>query len=227
MDEKILIDYKELPAWVRKEMASINAHRKPHAYLHICRDGKAHVGGPLYDWSRVILVAQNGNGETMAVQSGYYDSYLNMTDVERAVYHGGAINIPDDGAVLEYDTHAVYKHLHVTPKHPLAALARRLDAGDGQLDEVERAVLAFYAGYNSRGRKDAKWRYNIPEWLIVKYTGILESKSLVKVNKAGAVTVTLNGKNTANAQRPDWSWYTFSDDKELRSRVLKEARARV
>ena len=150
-----------------------------------------------------------------------------MNETEHAVYNGGKIPIPDDGAILSVDTHAKIPDLYVTPSHPLASLARRLPAGERDLDEIERMVMEFYAGLNSRGRKDAMWRYSIPAWLIKAYARILQDMQLVKINKRGAVTVTTKGHNVRNSTRVLWSWYTFSGDDVLRARIVAQARERL
>jgi hypothetical protein len=224
MDKQILLDYKDVPEWVQSEIYNVS-RSKPQVRLYVVENGTASVSGPAYDWSCRHLIARNGKGQYLRAKSGYYESYLNLTSRERAVQHGGKIPIPDDGVILSVDTHAKIPSLYVTPAHPLAKLARRLPAGDDELDEVERMVLEHYAGLNSRGRSDAIWRYNIPMSLILVYTQALARKELVKVNKRGAVTVTTKGHNVRSATPAPWSWYSFSNDSELRDRVIAKARA--
>lgn len=223
----IVIDWGDVPSDIQREMLKINKRKRPKPYIKVDNDCVASVGGPSYDYSRKYLVGFRADGETHVAASGYYESYVNFTDVERLVYHGGKIPIPANGAIMEYDTgrNSPFVIIHVGPAHPLATLALRLGTGE-KLDEVERAVLGFYGGLNSAGRKDALSRYRIPRKLIDIYTKVLAEKGLVKVNKNGAVRITTDGRN-AHSANPSWDWYKFSYDKELRQRVLAMARERM
>lgn len=226
MDKQILLDNSDVPAWVRDEVYNIS-RSKPRVRLHVVEDGTVYVSGPTYDYSRRYLIARNKDGETLKIASGYYESYLNMTQTERAVFQGGNVRLPDDGVILSVDTHAKVPDLYVSPAHPLASLARRLPSSKLELDEVERMVLEHFCGLNSKGRKDAVWRYSIPQRLIDEYARILQEHGLVKINKRGAVTVTTKGHNARAATPAPWSWYKFSYDKELRKRVIDTARTRL
>lgn len=216
----VLLEYKDMPEWARIELAKIT-RSQPKWYLKICKDNIAHVGGTPNDYGRKHVVVRRGDGEVMHLRGGYYESYLNHSKLERATYNGGPINLPDNGSVLEYETHGKHLTIHVPANHPDAQLANRLD-DDTDLDETEAMILKLYADHSSSGRKDAIWRYRIPRALIDMHLPSLEERGLIRISKNGAITVTVKGKRVCNSRNYTWTWYQFSDRGALRERILLE-----
>lgn len=64
-----------------------------------------------------------------------------------------------------------------------------------ELTKIQITVLYMLSGLNSAGRKDALARYHFPKKLYVKITEELQNLGYCKINKAGAISITTEGKN--------------------------------
>jgi hypothetical protein len=80
--------------------------------------------------------------------------------------------------------------------HP-AMLPALLPGNDPELTDNDRAFLYILKGFKSSYRKDEAWRAGV-QWPDSDRLGTLASKGLIKVNKAGSVRLTTEGKNAAN-----------------------------
>jgi hypothetical protein len=88
-----------------------------------------------------------------------------------------------------------------------------LDTGNKtELTDVQKMILGWIVGLTSAGRKDALSRYYFPSKLYDAICKELESMGFVKINKAGSVQSTNEGKNYYSSNRLSYNgfesvWY--------------------
>jgi len=209
------IKFEDLPEWARKEIGKhIGERKRPHTWLVV---GKvAHVGGTSSDYNRTIVIAY-GKGQFKTEQGCYYESMINATPTQRAVYMGGKVELPEEGAMIQIETGYPrdYVWFYVHPNGPWAEIGR-LIAGPEQLhlNPVQEAVLHMIVGLNSRGRKDELDRNWIPVQLYEHVCQELAEKQLVKINKAGAVRAEMLAHQVRDMVKGGNYWYQWYRDKE-------------
>jgi hypothetical protein len=201
MSTRVEIKFSELPEWAQAQAISYLGERKaPHAYTNVdvCEDNLS-IAGVTDEYSARIVVGRNSAGEIRRVESGYYESLINASRHEQGAYLGGTVEgVGPDDAILtvQKGPHINTATLYVMKGGCYEHLADNQASNEG-LPEWVKAVLRFYAGLNSRGRKDALWRYNIPKQMTLDALPMLQEAGFVKVNKAGAVTVTVEGRQAS------------------------------
>lgn len=209
MGKRVEIKYEELPAWAKAEVVSyLGKHKAPHVFTNVdvCESTMS-IAGVTDEYSARVVVGRNGEGKMVRLHSGYYESLVNARPDERAAYLGGKIDTDKDGAILtvQKGPYLNTATLYVMKDGKYAHLADNQATAD--LPTWLRATLRYYAGLNSRGRKDAIWRYNIDEAMVKAGAVELEKQGLVKINKRGAVTVTVEGRQVSNKDRYEMDPY--------------------
>jgi hypothetical protein len=207
---RIEIPFSDMPAWVKDESAThVGKNKRPRCYVEVVKDNTAYIGATSSDYARQTIVARRGNGDTRAIRGGYYDSILNHS-VEELVGHQGAnftLNKPSD-AVLQIYLHYKYSSItmYIRPDSPHIDMVNRLEDGS-ELTELQANVLRLLADYNSMGRKRERAYNQIPKVLVTVIAYELQEMGLCKVNKAGSITVTADGRRKCRAVgKQSWSW---------------------
>lgn len=214
------IEFSDLPKWAQDAAQShIGGKARPHTWL--CVGEVASVGHVPDDYSRQVVMAYR-NGETKTASSGYYESLINAGKTERAMYFGGDVPLPVDGAILRI---VIGPHnfiwFYVHPQGPWASIGRRLTSPEQtDLNIVQATVLGMVVGLTSAGRKDALARYRIPVKLYETVLEELAGKGLVKINKAGAVQATILGRQIRGTSYGSSWWYEWRRDKAKVEEVL-------
>lgn len=208
------VELSDMPAWVKAEVASTIKHKRNL----VCRihpvDEFAVVGHTWHDNARQIIVARRADGEMKRVSGGYYDSILNFTPAQRAVYDGGKIRLPGEGGqVLRMCIYFRLNNidLYIRRDGPDMKLLNGLSDGT-TLTQIQIAVLHLYTQLTSAGRKSEIGRNNIPISLVNVVTRELEDMGYLKIQKNG-VRKTIEGKRMAEQTRGqrEWSWYQWAD----------------
>lgn len=215
----IQVELSDMPAWVKAEVA---LHIKSRRNL-VCRihpvENEVSIGATWHDNARQVIIARNVHGETITARGGYYDSIINFTEEEMIGHQGGTMPLPQDGQMLRlcifYKVNNV--DLYIRRDGPYMNLIKGISDG-AQLTQIQLAVLQLYTGCKSSYRKQHISSNHIPQSLVNVVTRELEELGMVKVNKAGAVRVTIEGKRMSEQCKREWSWYKWSDQYSWRTR---------
>jgi len=219
----IPINFTDLPAWAQEEVKRFaGQHVKRPTTRVSTHDGTVSVGGVWHEAYHQRIVGRNGKGEMMAITSGFYESLMNASPEEFHAYQGGKLGVPVDGAVLRIQTGPkTYVDFYVHKDGPYAHMVNVL--GDGtQMTQVQMAVLALYIECTSSYRKEEINRHRIPVKLVTMVTEELQELGYVKINKRGAVMVTMNGRQAHEASRRkrEWNWSQWQDCYDWRRRTM-------
>lgn len=83
---------------------------------------------------------------------------------------------------------------------------------EATLNDLQAAWLGSLCSLTSAGRKDVNARYHVPVWLTDVLSRELSDYGMVTINKAGAVTPTLKGKNARQSlNSSDSFWYKWGE----------------
>jgi len=218
---RIEVELKDLPAWVQEQSAlHVGKNKRPRCFIEPV-EKTANVGSTWHDNARQVIVGRNGNGETVTLRGGYYDSIMNFTREELFGYMGGKTDLPIDGAMLQISL--FYKGdtitMYIRRDGPYMKLLNGLSDG-AELSQIQMAVLNLYVGLTTKGRKDTIARDHIPQSLVNVVTQELVDMGYLKINKAGAVSKTVEGRRMDDQCRMkrEWSWYRWSDCYDFRTR---------
>jgi hypothetical protein len=217
MSKRIKIRVTDLPAWAQDIVqryfnADIDQLDRRTASLPVyitLGDGQVYLGGVGHENGKSTVYARNEEDEIMALSSGYYDSWLNNTPEQRAIYQGGKVPIREGDALLKIERfmsiHTIDLLVHSNGPH--ASLAQRLESGDGP-SEIQMAVVHLYCGLTSAGRKWQMEYARIPEELVKQVTDQLVELGLFKRSKNGAIRKTQEAQllhsNAGLQPHTDW-----------------------
>ena len=96
-----------------------------------------------------------------------------------------------------------------------------------ELTRVQKMVLEWIVGLTSAGRQDSMMRYHFPKKLYSMICEELQEMGLVKINKAGSVSKTLDAKNLIGygSQNNDgYSWWSPCYDYQTRKFTSEAAK---
>ena len=208
--KQVTIGFDTLPRWAQDEVTTYlgpNRGNNP-IYLQLCEGGEAHVGGVTDEYSRRRVVGRNGQGETVYLDSMYYESLTVATPREKAAYFGGKQPLPLDGAILTivdgYKCNPTRLYVHADG--PYARLADNQPTGD-ELTPLQLAVLQLYVGLNTGGRKWEMDSKRIPPALVKETAQELAELGLFSITRNGAVRKTLRAHqihDNSRYDRADW-----------------------
>lgn len=196
------VELSDLPQWAQRELQRVMPNRRPHCYIEPC--AVASIGGVWHEQCRRWVTGYH-NGELKRGASCYYDSLLNATAEEQAMYFGGKITLPIGGALLVISSYPRTATLYINPADAPPVIEPPVNS---DLSDFELAVLYNHVCLNSRGRKEAFWRYGINKTEYKAAVTKLAALGYIKVNKAGASQATLNGRNlnTQVRERKGFQW---------------------
>lgn len=218
MSKRIRIRVTELPTWAQaivtryfgKDIDQLDKRTASMpVYITVADDGVVHVGGVGHENGKSTVYARNEEGETMALDSGYYDSWTVNSPEQKAIYMGGKVPIRAGDAMLKIErfmsVHAI--DLYVHGSGPYAGIAQRLTSGD-ELSELQMGVVHLYCGLTTAGRKWQIEYKRIPSTLVEQVTDQLVDKGLFKRSKNGAIRKTqevqLLASNAGLQPHVDW-----------------------
>lgn len=190
------IPFSDLPDWAQQAAARHLPGRRPRTHVKYVET--VSFGSVWHDACRRIVITRDQHGRINHLQSGYYDSYVNHTAEERAVYEGGQVQLTPDRTIIEILSYprrvTVFMHPSNAPK--------AITAPEQVLSDDEDAVLRALCGLTSAGRKDLWRRCNVPRSFVEQVTQSLADKGLVKIASNGAVRVTRDGRNVRSGIKP-------------------------
>jgi hypothetical protein len=197
MTEFVLV--KDLPAAVQAALASVRYGSKD---IKVKASETVHLGDAGAGNGRkafVVLVnLDNGTHQTIMGSWGGQNMFNpnNPVDNDR-----GEHALPGNGLAItgSIGTGPTWATIHI----PASMTAKILPTSSGiEVTETERNVLACYVGYTSTYRKAEFARKGIkPE----VFDSLVE-RGLLKRNKAGATSITTDGKNVVGDYRVPYSW---------------------
>lgn len=201
-----IIKTTELPRVIRE--AVLAKYNLREVKVEACE--KCHVGTSWHDANRTdVTVIDLSQDKIQTVDGCYYDSYVNMSTHERALYHG--IDIPishRDLWVIEFNSYPKSAHIYCHPDN-----ISKLIPADLPLTLHQKVVLNITRGYISSYRLEEARRFGIGKhkWESVKAQLIV--MGLMMSNGA----LTTKGKNEA-------AKYNFNYfDKEVINGLLAES----
>jgi hypothetical protein len=181
----------DLPAAIQRALSSVKYGRKD---IRVETGEKVSpFGGGQDGYREFVLIVNLSTGE----YDGEYGSWggsnpfnrTNRVDNDTKSYE-----IPPNFAVIKGSTGGgkpVYAYLTVRPD----MVAGWLPAPTS-LNPRQQYIIDVLKGYNPRGRKDEFNRYRRVPPSAAEFEA-LKDKGLVKINKAGSVSLTVEGKNAA------------------------------
>jgi len=153
---------------------------------------------------------------------------------DRQIENADRAMLPDGFVCVEHVIfcgHDLGLVFHVTPNDS----SKMLESGDKPaLNDLQTAFIRLWGGLTSAGRKDEASSYHIPQWLIEVLAHELVDLGLMTVNKVGAVSLTLEGKQYresfgyADSHSFWWAWRDSwrMSDTDYKYRPLQDGVAR-
>lgn len=183
----MLIKTVELPYDIRKVVEGLYKGRL--VKLEQCIEFKA--GTNWHDANIMKFTMYNQlTGEMKTITSGYYDSYMNFTKEELALYHGHVKGIIEPHIwIIETNSYPKSCTVHAHPDN----LAPLLETTKDDLSNLELKFLYITRSLISSARLEEARRFGIPKSIWEELKLSLISKGYVMKNGA----LTLSGKNRA------------------------------
>jgi hypothetical protein len=156
-------------------------------YVEIHTDGVVSIGGVGHEGGMQTVWIRDAQGNTESFRSALsYESLINYSPAEQAVYTGGKGTLPIGAEILKIErgwgsgkeTYSIRLYTRDD------SYGKRLPAND--LTELQLAVLSLYCGYKTFYRKDMIAQYRMGK-MVDQVTQELVGKGLLTINKAGAV----------------------------------------
>jgi hypothetical protein len=190
----MIINSKDAPQWVQD---AIKTHLdKKNAQIYVNIGTQVKLAGNIYDYCRTVVVIECA-GEQKTMESSYYDSLMNATKEEKAIYQGGNLTLQPDCMILEM----------VTPPHPHATLwvhpinwNKMIAPPATDLSPREKAILVTIRTLISSARQEDFRRFRVTQ----EEFDILFDKGYIDRRRS----ITLKGKNaiegTHSVNYEDW-----------------------
>ncbi len=198
---EIWVECSKLPPAVQGALSQVG-YRRPQIRV-IRAETYSSKSTPAFEGSRGFVVAVNlATGDSREA----WGSWGGPNPFETLPADtGGDYPLPVGGAVISGESggRGCFATVTIHPNNMTACFAPSKWA----LTDRERAILAVFAGLNSRGRKDAISRHGIEKAEIA----LLVSMGMLKQNRAGATTITVDGRNNA-APRVPYDFPPFNPD---------------
>jgi len=181
-----IIKTSELPLAVRAAVQSVYNFREVKVQVGT----EFTVGTSWHDCNRTdVTVLDLANDKTQTVQGGYYNSYVNMSRDERALYHGVKVPITTpDIWILEFNTYPKSVTVYCHPD----CIAKLLPA-ELPLTRNQQIVLYITRSLISSARAEEARRFKIGKQELETIKSQLQILGLM--TKAGSLTIA--GKNEA------------------------------
>ena len=200
MSDYTLIKAKELP---RELQAVIKMYGYNGTQVKVIPTVEFKCPTNWHDYNIMKLVVFNQTtGEHKCQQSGFYDSYVNFTKEEAAMYHGKLESrIPDPSVwFLLIETYPKSCRVYCHP----SAISKQIEQPPVELTRLQELVLYLTRSLIASAReKEAVYYFKLTR---TEYnTAKAELYGLGLMTKAGSLT--LEGKNRANGLNfNSWDW---------------------
>ncbi len=193
MSNPIYIQVKTLPAILQMALENAGYHRTD---IGVYVSETAHVSSHSGDGMRAFTTFVNLETGAAEQHNGSWGGSNMFTPHNPVDGDTTPRQLPPDGAVINGHIGGgkpAYASLTV---HPSRA-ARLLPSPVESLSERDRQILGVYASLNSGGRKDYFERHPAMRPTAHELAALARA-GLIKVSKAGAVTITADGRNNAD-----------------------------
>lgn len=190
--KRLHVSVKELPPVIRDALRQVGSH---HADVQVEIGESLSAPGSYgkgYRGQVYVVNMATGEGQYAAGSWGGSNPFAQHPVDEPS----GESSLPPGFFALT--TGGRYWTLHLNP----ANVAAMLPSAGGEVTPREAYLLAVFAKLNSAGRKDQfdRHRSSAPH---PSEIAELESRGFIKVNRAGAVTITASGRNLAGSSYYD------------------------
>jgi hypothetical protein len=185
---KTILSTKDFPDWVKKVFKENDLS---FGTISVEANTEPTIGGQLIDHN-VMRVFFFSGGKVVKQNAANYDTLINSTDKEKALYQGGKIKLWDEVVpgkpqmILVTHTHPKKAILYVHPNQ----MPKQIEDKNSDLTDDEKKVLLITKGYTSAYRNEYFKKYGV----FTKLDTIrdsLKSKGLLTANKA----LNVAGKN--------------------------------
>jgi len=190
--KRLHVSVKELPPVIRNALRQVGSHHAD-VQVEVCKSFYA-PGSYGKGYRGQVLVANMTTGESQYAAGSWGGS--NPFAQHPVDEPSGESPLPPGFFALT--TGGRYWTLHLNP----ANVAALLPSAGGEVTPREAYLLAVFAKLNSAGRKDEfdRYRDSAPHSSEI---ASLESRGFIKVNRAGAITITATGRNLAGSSYYD------------------------
>jgi hypothetical protein len=183
------VDIKKLPSTIQKAIGKIK-HSGRDIEVITCDSVNPEYCGD--DGSRGVfgIFDSNGNGQV------HYGSWggPNMFSAPAVDKFDADVNLPDGKFALK-GSNGSFNHIKLYANATtIEGICPQTDA-DIELDEVEYEILWAHVNRTSAYRKQHYFEHKIPDNRLSLAISSLVGKGLIKQNKAGATSITTEGRN--------------------------------
>lgn len=188
-----VLDKKDFPEWLNKILSSRGINVK--TVTAKIGENHSNIGQPVYDYQSVTVIAYNDvTKESVAQRGCVYDTYVNATKEERAVYNGLTVNLTPSQFIVEINrTDRTWVTVYAHPDSITKSLEEEVKLSKAELVVLvaTRSLKSSYAGISNYRFHEAQRQLGITldQWERAKSSCI--SKGLL--NARGAITTA--GKN--------------------------------
>ena len=146
------VKLSDMPSWVRAAIREHLGSSRPTC--RIIYTSRPDIGPVWHEACCRHLIARRADGQTVCLDSGYYDSLPNAPSVQQMAYFGGAMSLPPTGALLELLTLPKRATLYLHPAAAPATLPDHVILTDPQYRVLE-IVGTLVSSYRPEAYREA------------------------------------------------------------------------